>query len=176
VSQPCWSPDGKSIAFIGGEETPKKDVVLYQIYIIPAVGGKPRQLTSTGDRVDVTKIAWSPDGKQIAYYSLDNDLRLAPLDGGPSRALLKDLKGRLQYFGIAWSPDGKQLAYESDERLFRLNVETGKSEEVQTGLDAIPFHVSWSPDGKTLALSAFQGGEPELWLMSDFLPLLKSTR
>jgi Tol biopolymer transport system component len=176
VSQPCWSPDGKSIAFIGGEETPKKDVVLYQIYIIPAAGGKPRQLTSTGDRVDETKIAWSPDGKQIAYYSLDNDLRLVPLDGGPSRALLKDLKGRLRYFGIAWSPDGKQLAYESDERLFRLNMETGKSEEVQTGLDAIPFHVSWSPDGKTLALMAYQGGEPELCLMSDFLSLLKSRR
>jgi len=53
---------------------------------------------------------------------------------------------------------------------------TGKSEEVQTGLDAIPFHFAWSPDDKSIAFEAQQGGEPELWLMSDFLPLLKSAK
>ncbi len=176
VSQPCWSPDGKSIGFIGGQETAKKDVLLYRIYIVPAQGGKPRQLTSDGDRVDETKIAWSPDGKCIAYYSMDNDLRLAPLDGGASRVLLKDLKGRLRYFGLAWSPDGKELAYVSDERIWRLALGSGKSAEVQTGLDAIHTHIAWSPEGSTLAFSAMQGGEPELWLMSDFSPLVKTAR
>jgi Tol biopolymer transport system component len=173
VSQPCWSPDGKSVAFVGGQETSKKDVMLWQIYTVPAEGGKPRQLTSPGDRVDETKIAWSPDGKHIAYYSRDNDLRLVPLEGGPSRVLLQDLKGRLRYFGLAWSPDGKELAYGSGERIWRLILATGKSEEVQTGLDAMLFQFAWSPDGKSIAFSAEQGGIPELWLMEDFLSLVK---
>jgi Tol biopolymer transport system component len=176
VSQPCWSPDGKSIAFIGGEETAKKDVMQYQIYTMPVEGGKPRRLTSNGDRVDETKIAWSPDGKYIAYYSMDNELRLVPLSGGPSTVLLKDLNERLRYFGLDWSPDGKELAYASGGRIWRLTLGTGKSEVVQTGLDAIHLHFAWSPDGKSIALDAQQGGEPELWLMSDFMPSLKSKK
>ena len=173
VSQPCWSPDGKAIAFVGSEETSKKDVWLSQIYTMPAEGGKPRRLTSPEDRVLEAKIAWSPDGKHIAYYSMDNDLRLVPLDGGPSRVLLKSLEGRLRYFGLAWSPDGKELAYISGGKILKLALESGRSEEVQTGLDAIHTHIAWSPDGKTIAFTADQGGEPELWLMSDFLPLVK---
>jgi Tol biopolymer transport system component len=68
------------------------------------------------------------------------------------------------------------LAFGSGGRIWRLTLETGKSEEVQAGLDAILFHFAWSPDGKSIALSAMQGGEPELWLMSDFLPLLQPKR
>jgi len=33
------------------------------------------------------------------------------------------------------------------------------------------LQMAWSPDGKTIAFSAQLGGEPELWLMADFLPL-----
>jgi Tol biopolymer transport system component len=78
---------------------------------------------------------------------------------------------------MAWSPDGKELAYSMNGRtIWRLNLETGKSTEVQTGLDAIHMQLAWSPDGNTLAFNAMQGGEPELWLMSDFLPLLRPKR
>jgi len=101
---------------------------------------------------------------------------LAPLDRSPSRILLKDLKGPLRYFGMAWSPDGKELAYVSGERIWRLNLASGKSEEVQTGLEAVHLDLAWSPDSNTLAFTAMQGGEPELCLMSDFLSLLKSRR
>ncbi len=174
--EPCWSPDGKSIAFVGGEETPNKDDMVYQIYAVPSGGGKPRQLTSLEDRVLDAKVAWSPDGKNIAYFSIANELRLVPLDGGQSRILLKDLKDALRWFGLAWSPDGSELAYGSGKRIWRLNLGTMKSEELQTGLDAIHCQFSWSPDGKTIAFVAQQGGEPDLCLMSDFLALLKPKR
>jgi Tol biopolymer transport system component len=36
--------------------------------------------------------------------------------------------------------------------------------------------MAWSPDGKTIAFSGLQGGEPELWLMEDFLPLRRAGR
>jgi Tol biopolymer transport system component len=35
------------------------------------------------------------------------------------------------------------------------------------------MQMTWSPDGKTIAFSAVQGGDPELWLVEDFLGALK---
>ncbi|MCD6378825.1 S9 family peptidase [bacterium] len=58
---PCWSPDGKEIAFIsdrGGDP---------QIWIIPTSGGEARRVTDipTG----VSNPIWSPDGKTLAFTS-----------------------------------------------------------------------------------------------------------
>ncbi len=170
VYQPCWSPDGKSIAFVRSEEVPKTNKWVNSICTMPVSGGKPRQISSQTDNVLDGRLAWSPNGKHIAYYSEDDKLKLSPVDGGSSRILLEGLKGYRRDSGLAWSPDGKQLAYITQDRIWKLNLETGKSEEVQTGLDAHHMQLAWSPDGASIAFSALQGGEPELWLMSDFLP------
>ena len=166
VSYPCWSPDGKQIAFLGRGN----------IHIMPAGGGQPRKLTSESDNVAAAPIAWSPDGRYLAYQTRDNTARLLPLEGGASRLLVEGLRGYRPHSGLAWSPDGKELAYATRDRIWKVNLATGNSEEVQTGLDAIHMQMAWSPDGKTIAFSALQGGEPELWLMEDFLPLLKAPR
>jgi len=44
---------------------------------------------------------------------------------------------------------------------------------VETGLDANArvCKIALSSDGKSIALTAAIGGEHELWLMEDFLPL-----
>jgi dipeptidyl aminopeptidase/acylaminoacyl peptidase len=60
-SQPRWSPDGKSIAFISGRDGAP------QIYLIPVGGGEARKLTniSTGASGPV----WSKDGKWLLFSS-----------------------------------------------------------------------------------------------------------
>jgi hypothetical protein len=73
----------------------------------------------------------------------------------------------------AWSPDGRQLLYTTKDRIWKLNLETGKSEEVQTGLTVNHLDMAWSPDGRTIAFAGLQDGEAELWLMEDFLSLVK---
>ncbi len=58
---PRWSPDGSSVAFVstrGGSS---------QIWIAPAGGGEPRQLTTISTGAD--QPVWSPDGKTIAFVS-----------------------------------------------------------------------------------------------------------
>jgi Tol biopolymer transport system component len=51
-------------------------------------------------------------------------------------------------------------------------VDGGVPVEVKTGLrgDARSLHIGWSPDGEKIVFNASQGGDWELWLISDFLP------
>jgi hypothetical protein len=45
---------------------------------------------------------------------------------------------------------------------------------VETGLASLDVtNLSWSPDGRTLAFVGSRLVDPELWLMEDFLPLVK---
>ncbi|WP_037897499.1 S41 family peptidase [Streptomyces sp. NRRL S-920] len=73
----------------------------------------------TVDRTKVGHPRFSPDGRHIAYTtwrSLDPEIHLAPVDGGPSR--------RLTYWGstdtrvCGWSPDGDVLAVSSHGQPF----------------------------------------------------------
>src|SRR5215470_1130017 len=61
VSNPHFSPDGKSIAF-SGEYAGNNDV-----YVIPSEGGEPKRLTwhPGSDLVQ----GWTPDGKSVMFSS-----------------------------------------------------------------------------------------------------------
>ena len=70
-SSPRWSPDGKTLAFLSDRE--EKEI--FQIYLLPRTGGEALQLTSLDGGVSIPgnldPIAWSRDGKRIAYLRTD---------------------------------------------------------------------------------------------------------
>ena len=180
---PCWSSDRKWIAFVRGERL-KGDIQYYanvNIYRIPAEGGEPTPLTTASDGIAFRDIAWSPDGKSMAYFSAEDNLtiKVKSLETGGSRAVGK--AERSGWNSLSWSPDGKKLAFTPSSYVKApfspiriVSLEDGTTVTLKTGLgEADYWHVSWSPDGKRLAFLAIQGGEPELWLMKDFLPLVK---
>jgi len=118
-----FSPDGRSIAFTGqygGDE---------QVYVIPAGGGTPQQMTfypARGPLVerwgfDNQVYGWTPDGKSILFRSLrdgyaDTDARLytVPAAGGAAQALPMPVSGAGHF-----SPDGKRMVYSPVWRDFR---------------------------------------------------------
>ncbi len=88
---PCWSPDGKHLAFISDRDGGT------QIWVIPTDGGEARRVTDVptgaGDPL------WSPDGSWIAFTSrvfpecadMDcNEEKLGKLENGPVKARLID--------------------------------------------------------------------------------------
>jgi Tol biopolymer transport system component len=169
---PCWSPDGKSVAFLRYKPGP---VPIAQIFVTSSNGGAARQITSESSKVSLGSIDWAPDGKTIAYFSRDNTINLIPADGGEHR-VLSDAASRNWFSDLAWSPDGNELAYTSAGRLMVVSLKSGQTREVQTGVlekEVQDFFIDWSPDGSKLAFSAGSGGDEELWLMEDFLHLVK---
>jgi Tol biopolymer transport system component len=171
---PCWSPDGKRIAFIRDHINEKGNHVI-DIFAVPSTGGEPRQITSESHRTAWAGIDWSPDGRHIAYFSQDKTVNLLPVDGGPVKTLAKveDINGHME---LSWSPDGKKIAFSDKGKIFSVSTEGGQPVEVKTGLEAEAFNLAWSPDGKMIAFAAAKSEPAELWLMEDFLHLVKNKK
>jgi dipeptidyl aminopeptidase/acylaminoacyl peptidase len=69
--KPAWSPDGKSIAYLQGDEARFYAYNLQKLTVIPSTGGTPHVLTESLDRA-VTAPIWAPDGKSI-YVLVEDD-------------------------------------------------------------------------------------------------------
>src|SRR5688572_18493395 len=96
-SEPAWSPDGTRIAFIskrGDGDIDRHDNT--DVWVIDAKpGAQPKQVTTTPTG-DEGPLAWSPDGRQIAFLAGDelkysaytqNRLAVVPASGGAPRYL-----------------------------------------------------------------------------------------
>jgi tricorn protease len=121
---PKFSPDGKWIAFTGQYEGDE------QVYVIPAEGGEPRQLTYYPARgpfaprhgYDNQVEGWTPDGTAVLFRSMrdadgirsEGRLYTVTLAGGLPKALPMPTSGAGDF-----SPDGKRLAYSPLFRDFR---------------------------------------------------------
>ena len=139
LEMPRWSPDGRSVAFIGkvGSRQP-------QIYIVPAAGGTPTEL---GDAPNgVQQYAWSPDGDTIAYVTPDD----SPLSD-------KDRRTHQDLFDIR---DDDYLIESPPvaSHIWLLSLKTGKARQLTRGSTSVletpapisggPSEPSWSADGR----------------------------
>jgi Tol biopolymer transport system component len=186
---PCWSPDGKAIAFVRARVSKNyaEGFGEINIYIINSSGGEPKPLTSESDRVNFGPIAWSPDGRLIAYYSRreegqrEGTLNVIPVEGGEPRVIGK-VQGINVNKELAWSPDSQRIAFngfgsERDKGIGVISLKDGSIVEIKTDLgDTNTYHLDWSRDGKKLVFGGYTGGGREFWLMEDFLPLVKGRR
>ncbi len=169
---PCWSPDGKRVAFIRYSDPPKDKNYIMHICLVSAEGGEVRQITSESDKVFWACIDWSPDGKSIAYFSMDKTIKIIPAEGGESRVIVHVDK-LSNHAEMAWSPDGKKLAYTCQGKIWIIDPDGGEPVEVKTGMSPEASKIGWSPDGKKIAFTHWKGGDHELWLMEDFLALVE---
>jgi len=105
-----FSQDGNYIYFVRSD---KRTQLYNYLYIMPVLGGTPRQLIRDID----TPVSFSPDGKQFVFMrGVPNatavELRMASADGTGDRLLaqLPAIPLTVSMLGASWSPDGKKIA------------------------------------------------------------------
>lgn len=91
LGRPAWSPDGKSIAYLMGDELKWSAYDQAQLMVIPADGGDPKSLTAALDR-PVASPVWSPDGASVAFVVVDDraqQVARVPVAGGKVEKLVE---------------------------------------------------------------------------------------
>lgn len=111
ISEPQLSPDGKQIAFTVQTVNLDQNTKPKQIYVVPVIGGGPRQLTQQGSANE--RPQWSPDSKHIAYISDQSgssQVWIMNADGSEARQITNIAT---EAGGLLFSPDGKKLVFTS---------------------------------------------------------------
>lgn len=159
------------------------------LFVIPADGGTPRQLTKgpghVGGRFDGQQgsvaYAWMPDGRAIVVegmldstadmnYRNSNLYLVQVATGATTRLTAQD--------GVwgdpAISPDGRRIAYTGYPasrasyqagHLWLMNADGSGARKISGSLDDDPIGVQWARDGSGLYLTLAQRGTSNLWFV-----------
>jgi len=139
VVSAAWSPDGKRIAFYGatlGEEADvslrvvepasgKVTTLVRKVWPLlkeaprddDAEGGSPQEALRAAQEDDLNtfgylaSLAWSPDGKHLAYVGASQSLAGVFVLKVPAESTAAVPGTGAEQIAPAWSPDGKWLAY-----------------------------------------------------------------
>jgi Tol biopolymer transport system component len=146
-----------------------------EIYIMNADGSDQRRLTN--QRAWDYFPTWSPDGKQIAFYThLSNTnwvIQVMDVDGaeqglGNPRRLTDN---RICDGAPYWSPDGTRIAFTSapdcdpnNREIVVMNAD-GSQQRQLTHNDADDYLSAWSPDSQQIAFVSDRDGNDEIYVM-----------
>ena len=113
LSEPAISPDGNTIAFILSVPDYKADRSTRTLMLYDLRDSSTRPLTSA--RRGVASLAWSPDGKRLAFLSITGEgdkaaeqVFVLDMRGGDAAQLTHAANGVEQF---TWRPDGGAMAY-----------------------------------------------------------------
>lgn len=161
--QPCWSPDGKTIAYTKGEfdryttaDYATKGLFFYDLKTAGHKEHPNRKL------LHLYNLCWSPDGKWL----------IATVHGamGYKHTNLAIQAAGPEFFDLGFggcrpdvSPDGSKIVWCPDEKVLwvgdldlaspRPRVTNKRKVFVKSGGDIYQQQADWSPDGKFIAFS-----------------------
>ncbi|RPI72332.1 MAG: serine/threonine-protein kinase [Ignavibacteriales bacterium] len=150
-SSGCWSPDGSLIAGIRSSDK--------QIKLIKRETGDIYKLLNLkGTFTWLFEIDWSPDGKKLAFNTLDNNtgtmaIWTINIDGTQQQKIV-EVKNEI--YVLKWSFDGNYIYYlqsdeeakqsnENTQNLWKIEISSDtekKSKAIQTGMQAFGFSIS----------------------------------
>lgn len=147
------------------------------VFIVPADGGTPRQLTS-GD-YDHNSPEWTPDGREIVMSGLrvedadyqwrESEIYSVNVESG---AITQLTKRKGLDFNPLPSPDGKYIAYVGhdfsddtfyEQKLYFMNRDGSNPQEIASNLDRTPSGLIWANDSKGVYFNVSDRGTRNLY-------------
>ena len=174
--QPVWSPDGNTLAFRSERDGGG-------IFVVPALGGRERRLTTFGYRPE-----WSPKTSELLFVArspadssnITPPVYLVGLDGAAPKRILSDVLAGFQWVDrITWHPDGERISFRGGQPQDRwpsvfwtvplaggAPVRAEVSDTVTRNLkkaSLFPRGQRWAPAGDALYLEGESEGVVNLW-------------
>jgi dipeptidyl aminopeptidase/acylaminoacyl peptidase len=140
-----WSPDDQWIAYAHAASAGVEDNTLCDISMIKISSGEVKVIANTP--VGENQPLFSPDGKFIAYYNLDEkgiwggktSVKIFALENGSIQTLADTPNGPAELIG--WSSDGKTLytlePFHTSTKIFRLSSDGKQATEWTTGAKGV---------------------------------------
>jgi TolB protein len=146
----------------------------YTLQVSDSDGYAPRTLLESP--AEIFSPAWSPDGRQLAYASLEgrtSAVYLQDIASGQRRALAK---GQGINSAPDFSPDGTKLALrrsiDGNPEIYVLYLSSGIFQRL-TNHPAIDTEPTWAPDGQHIAFTSDRAGGPQIYELSLSDPTAK---
>ena len=143
INSSSIAPDGKRVAFGARGD----------VWTVPAKSGITRNLTQS-DGVHDRNVAWSPDGKYIAYISDrtgEDEIFIQSQDGKEEAIQLTDHSDTYK-MSLKWSPDSKAITwYDKMNRLNMVEVSSKKVTVVAENKTGEMRDYTWSADSRWIA-------------------------
>ncbi|MGH7494892.1 MAG: S9 family peptidase [bacterium] len=170
-----WSPDATQLV-IQASATPRTDdsYMFKRLYLVSRVDtGAPKRLTETNGKLGA--MAWSPEGKNIAYLAgVDSSdptagsIFIVPAAGGAAKNLSDKFEGTVT--GVDWL-NANTLIFSATERshttLNTIPAEGGSLTRILPSGYGLGGPASFTNDGKTFALSLHAYNHPNEVFVGD---------
>ena len=155
---PRISPDGRRLTATIGKSG-RANIWVFDL------AGTAQPLTLTFKNHNTFPV-WSPDGKQIAFLSVNpsgGHVFSIASDGSESepRQLTRGASSELP---LAWSPDGNSLLLWSAQTQLSVLSLGDRSASPWLASHFAEFGAAFSPDGRWIAYSSNQSGRLEIWV------------
>lgn len=137
------------------------------IFSVPVENGEIKNLTNTQGTREISPV-WSPDGKQIAYYSdATGEYELYLLENKEGAAPRQITHGSSAWKHTAeWSPRSTHLVYsDRSMKLWLVDAASGKQTAIDEATAEEIGDYTFSPDGEWIAYSKSDpNSQSALWL------------
>lgn len=168
---PVPSPDGRWLAFVAFAEKGGSD-----IHVVPANGGKAKDLTGALSKGEKSFPSWSPDSRRLAYVEARSpalNVRVINVDGTQPAKLTDNA-----YTNAfpTWAPDGRHLAFVSSREGTRTEMARGDIYVMNadgSGVVNLTRHPdednypAWSPDGKVIYFVSLRDGSAQVYAIDS---------